>query len=211
MCGGISSALSLQTPTGKGFYARLMTTTSVYNFGRLTSYSLMGAIVGYVGVTAADTWASLQVTLRTLASLMLILAGIYLTGLWNGLQPLERLGALLWRKLSPLNQRIQILQGSKRDFFLGLLWGWIPCGLVYSALTFAAVQQNVLQSSFSMLCFGLGTLPAMLTTGLLYRSVHSIKSSRGVHICSGLLLIAFGLWSFPGLFHYLFHVYHTAS
>ncbi len=199
MCGGIASALALKTPTGPSFYLRLFSQTTLYNLGRILSYMTLGALVGLIGVTIAEAWSTFQYLLRSIASLMLILAGFYLTGWWNGLRRLEQGGAWLWKQLTPLNERIQQSSSGAKPLLMGLVWGWLPCGLVYSALTYAAVQGSAIKAASVMLAFGLGNLPAMIATGFLARFVHRIRQNRQVHIVSGLMLIGFGIWSFPGL------------
>ncbi|PIE43346.1 MAG: cytochrome biogenesis protein [Gammaproteobacteria bacterium] len=197
MCGGISTALSLTTKTGEGFYRRLVSSTLLYNVGRVLSYITIGCLAGALGALLTSIWMEFLVVLRTLAAIMLILAGIYLMGVWNGLIFLERAGTRIWRKISPLADRFKGSQSPINTLILGMIWGWLPCGLVYSALTYAATQADILQSGLIMLFFGLGTLPSMVTTGLLAKSVQGIQNKRYVYLTSGVLLIVFGLASLP--------------
>lgn len=203
MCGGISTALSLSTRTGEGFHLRLVSTTLLYNTGRILSYAMIGCLAGALGAILTSIWMDFLFVLRTLAAIMLILAGIYLTGLWNGLASIERAGAAIWRKISPLGTRLKRRQSPLNTLFLGMIWGWLPCGLVYSALTYSATQANVFQSGLIMLFFGLGTLPSMVTTGLLANSLQSLKNKRYVYLLSGAILIIFGIMSLPVKWHQL--------
>ncbi len=81
---------------------------------------------------------------------------------------------------------------------LGALWGWLPCGLVYSTLLWAASQGNALDSALLMLAFGLGTWPVLLATGLAAERVTALLRKRSVRMAGGLLVIVFGIWTLPG-------------
>ncbi|MFN2361069.1 MAG: sulfite exporter TauE/SafE family protein, partial [Marinobacter sp.] len=80
---------------------------------------------------------------------------------------------------------------------LGALWGWLPCGLVYSTLGWAALQPTVPSAALTMVFFGLGTLPSMLATGYAANWIRDLKSSQSFRKLSGVLLILFGLWTMP--------------
>jgi sulfite exporter TauE/SafE len=85
-----------------------------------------------------------------------------------------------------------------RALLLGTLWGWLPCGLVYSTLLWAASQGDVLHSGLLMLAFGLGTWPVLIATGLAAERLGALLRRRGVRLAGGLLVIIFGLWTLPG-------------
>lgn len=191
MCGGIAAAIALGNHQLRHLAA--------YNLGRLFSYSLAGALAGSVGLVAADGFWPLL--LRTLAGLMLIAMGLYVANWWKGLVYLEQLGSRLWALIQPAASRLLPVKNSRQALMLGFFWGWLPCGLVYSTLIWSATAQDTFYSSTLMLAFGIGTLPAMLTTGLLAQQVNQILKNTRVQQSAGILIILFGLYSipFPGL------------
>ena len=158
MCGGIVSALSFalakETATQRLFLQ------SFYHLGRLLSYSFLGLLVGLLGKGLLAPLANSKWP-YVLTSLMMIAFGLYLTGWWRGLDKLEALGGRLWQRMSPLRQRFMPINSPPRALIAGILWGFLPCGLVYSALALAMTSANPFTSSAVMLAFGLGTLPVM--------------------------------------------------
>jgi sulfite exporter TauE/SafE len=124
--------------------------------------------------------------------------GLYLAGWWSGLTRIEALGRGLWRHLQPLSRRLLPVTSLPRALLLGGIWGWLPCGLVYSTLLWAASQGSALESAVLMFCFGLGTLPVLLATGMAAERMLALLRKSGVRTAAGLLVILFGLWSLPG-------------
>ena len=191
MCGGLSSALGLNT----GQSGRVLHVVG-YNLGRITSYCIAGLIVG-----AAGFWLSQQLGaasfLRYFAALMLILMGLYMGQWFNGLLLSEKLGHKLWRLVQPLSKRFLPVKTMRDSVLVGMVWGWLPCGLVYSALIWSGSQNNLAGSVAVMLCFGLGTLPSMLATGLFAQHLVQIVQNRWFRSGAGLLMVIFGIWSLP--------------
>jgi sulfite exporter TauE/SafE len=136
--------------------------------------------------------------LRIIAALLLIAMGLYLAGWWSGLTRIEALGRGLWRYIQPFASRLMPVSSLPRALLLGALWGWLPCGLVYSTLLWAASQGNALDSGLLMLAFGLGTWPVLLATGMAAERLTAVLRKRNVRMAGGLLVILFGLWTLPG-------------
>lgn len=197
MCGGITSALSMAIPTGKGYQKRLLFTLLSYNVGRISSYSFAGLVIGSFSWLLADQSIYLFLGLRTLAAILLILMGIYIAGWGNGLRLIEKAGGKLWAKIQPISKRVLPVKSLKHAVLLGIIWGWLPCGLVYSTLVWSSMADNPLNSAALMMAFGLGTLPAILTTGLLAEKASSLLKNTHFKAMSGVLLILYGLWTFP--------------
>ena len=189
MCGGIVAALAAQ---GSGPSWRLH---AAYNTGRIFSYSIAGALAGAIGGLGASfgTVASGQWVLYVLANLMLIALGVYLMGFTASLAPVERLGQALWRRLAPLGKRFLPVRGVGQALPLGMVWGWLPCGLVYSALATAMASGSAERGALSMLTFGLGTLPNLLLAGVLLARFKRFAQARAVRWTAGLIVLAFGL------------------
>lgn len=197
MCGGISASLSMSLPVGKGFRFRQTGMLLAFNGGRIGSYALIAALVALVSTSAAAQWSQLAPVLRTLAGLLLILMGMSMAQWWQGIRHIERVGAPLWARISPLTRRVLPVNHTWQALVLGGLWGWLPCGLVYSTLGWAALQPTVGSAATTMAFFGLGTLPSMLATGYAATWIRKFQSARKVRQVTGLLLIAFGLWTLP--------------
>ena len=194
MCGGLMGALTLAIPPEQR--SRRLRLLLAYNVGRVLSYALAGLLLGLAGWALANSPVAFG--LRVTAGLLLIAMGLYLAGWWSGLTRIEALGRGLWRFIQPLANRLLPVSSLPRALLLGALWGWLPCGLVYSTLLWSASQGNALDSAFLMLAFGLGTWPVLLATGLAAERVTAILRKRSVRMAGGLLVILFGLWTLPG-------------
>ncbi|MGH8380863.1 sulfite exporter TauE/SafE family protein [Pseudomonas sp.] len=194
MCGGLMGALTLAIP--KEQRSRRFRLLLAYNLGRIFSYALAGLLLGLAGWAVANSPVALG--MRVVAALLLISMGLYLAGWWSGLTRIEGLGRGLWRHIQPVANRLLPVSSQPRALLLGVLWGWLPCGLVYSTLLWAASQGNAVDSALLMLAFGLGTWPVLLTTGLAAERTSALLRKRSVRIAGGLLVILFGLWTLPG-------------
>lgn len=192
MCGGIAGVLT-HAVRNKEAAANSVLQLG-FHFGRITSYCVLALALGGLlqsvsNATALQWWADLM---RALAALMLIMMGLYLTRWWNGLTALERLGARLWARIQPtfLRRSSAMNQTFLNACISGVLWGLLPCGLVYSALMTASLQADWLRSGLFMLLFGLGTVPALLLSGL---AVYNAAQLQRWRVLGGLLLITFGV------------------
>lgn len=197
MCGGIVGALSVQMPGRAG---RQWPLHLAYNLGRIATYTAMGAALGALGTVGLlfNEVLPIQLGLYVLANLMLIALGVYLTGFTRLLAPVERLGLKLWQRVQPLTKRYLPVRTVREALPLGLLWGFLPCGLVYSVLTTALVTGSAARGGLLMLAFGLGTLPNLLLAGMLFKRFRDITRNGKVRVVAGVLVLGFGLF---GLFH----------
>lgn len=194
MCGGLMGALTLAIPPEqRGRRLRLLL---AYNLGRILSYACAGLLLGLAGWAVASSPAALA--LRVVAALLLIAMGLYLAGWWSGLTRIEALGRGLWRHIQPVASRLLPVSSVPRALLLGALWGWLPCGLVYSTLLWAASQGNAAYSAALMLAFGVGTWPVLLATGLAAERVNILLRRRSVRVAGGVLVMLFGIWTMPG-------------
>ncbi|HEY6528050.1 MAG TPA: sulfite exporter TauE/SafE family protein [Cellvibrionaceae bacterium] len=203
MCGGLTAALGFGIPAHAA-RQRLIVLTSV---GRVVSYGLIGLAAG--GLMQA---MSLGLWPRMLAAVMLILTGCYLAGWWNLLTRLEALGAGLWRKLEPIRKRCLPIDTGFKALGFGLLWGALPCGLVYSAIAFVSTASTAvsevppaLASALGMLAFGLGTSPAVLIGGLMASQLTIWLQKPLLKPLLGIFYILFGIWTGYGA---LAHKHH---
>ncbi len=191
MCGGIVSALSLSAPNGRPGLAILLG----YNGGRLISYALAGALAGAVGATTLLLNDVLPVSrvLYGLANVMLILLGLYLAGISSAVLWLERLGARLWRMLQPGLKHLLPVRHPGQALLAGLVWGWLPCGLVYSVLVTALASGSAGKGAMLMLAFGLGTLPNLLAMGWFASRLQGWRQHVWVRRLAGWLVAGFGV------------------
>jgi uncharacterized protein len=194
MCGGLMGALTLAIPPERR--AQRFRLLLSYNLGRILSYGVAGLLLGLAGWALASSPAA--IVLRVLAALLLIAMGLYLAGWWSGLTRIEAVGRGLWRHVQPLTRRFMPVDSTAKAVVLGALWGWLPCGLVYSTLLWASSQGNALDSATLMLTFGLGTLPVLLATGMAAERLTALLRKQGVRTTGGVLVILFGLWTLPG-------------
>lgn len=194
MCGGIVGAMSMGGKAGWGMHL-------AYNGGRILSYVTAGAIAGALGAASMGLEGQVpaHMALYFIANLMLVALGLYLLGITGALAFTERAGQGLWRRLQPLTRRFLPVRSVAQAFPLGLLWGWLPCGLVYSALATALAAGSAGRGAAAMLAFGLGTLPNLLLAGLLLARLNEFVRRPAVRTISGLLVLGFGLYGFFGL------------
>lgn len=198
MCGGIVGTLTLGLPREvRASLARLFPYQLGYNLGRISGYTVAGALMGGLGGVLA-TLVPLQIVQRGLylvAALFMILLGLYLGGWWLGLTRLERLGGRLWTRLEPLGRRLLPIHSPWQAVGLGLVWAWIPCGLVYSVLIWSISAGSAPQGAALMLAFGLGTLPNLLGMGMLAGAAARLSDQVWVRRGAGLMVLGFGLYA----------------
>lgn len=197
MCGGIVGALTVSMPGQQGRQLRIHL---AYNLGRIATYVTLGGLLGALGTVGLlfNDVLPVQLALYVLANLMLVALGLYLTGFTRLLAPVESMGLGLWRRIQPYTARFIPARSVSQALPLGLLWGFLPCGLVYSVLTTALVTGSAARGAGLMLAFGLGTLPNLLLAGMLFKRFREITRNDKVRFAAGLLVLGFGVF---GLFH----------
>lgn len=198
MCGGIVGAVTMTLPGSKPKLPFVL----AYNLGRIGSYTLAGIIAGAVGASSffLEHVLPVEKVLYALASLMLVLLGLYLAGIWRVLTRLEALGGRLWQHLQPYSKRLLPVRTLPQSLLLGVLWGWLPCGLVYSVLVAAVASGSSWQGGLLMLAFGLGTLPTLLAMGMTAVRLKHLLQNLWFRRLSGLLIAGFGLLALYRLF-----------
>ncbi len=196
MCGGIAGALAWSLPAGtRDNRIRLAGYLGAYSVGRVGSYALAGAAVGWLGsgIHAALSPRDGYLLLQWIAALLMTGIGLYIAGWFPRLAHMERLGLPLWRRLEPIGRHLIPVKGPGHALLYGLVWGWLPCGLVYSALLLAVATGSPERGASFMLAFGAGTLPAVLGMGMLAQWMGQLSRRMAVRRVAGLLLVAMGL------------------
>lgn len=192
MCGGIVGALSTGLPAGRPAWRLHL----AYNLGRMISYTAAGALLGALGGLGMvlNNVLPVQMALYVVANVMLVALGLYLTGVTAPLAPLERAGHRLWSRIQPLTRRFLPARSPAQALPLGLLWGFLPCGLVYSILATALVSGSAGRGAGLLLAFGLGTLPNLMLAGVLLARLRDLTRHKWVRVTSGVLVLGFGVF-----------------
>jgi len=162
MCGGIAGAFSFAIPKGQSQLPYIC----AYNLGRIISYTIAGAITGFVGGIATVNIQSGLPILQIISIIFLVLLALYIGDWYKGLSLLEKLGGKLWKKVVPLSKKLIPFKNPLYTIAYGMVWGWLPCGLVYSVLTWSLASESAMQGALVMFSFGLGTLPTLLAASL---------------------------------------------
>jgi sulfite exporter TauE/SafE len=188
MCGGIVAAFDANRVIPireSGAWQRRL----AFNLGRICTYSAAGAAAGTFGAAAyASGVLPAQQTLQVAASAMLVMVGLHLAGAGRFLSRIETLGLPLWRRLQPLAARLLAARTSLQSVGAGMVWGWLPCAMVYAALIAAAASGSAMRGALGMAAFGLGTLPFLLAAGWLAARL------RDWRLAIGGLVFGFGIF-----------------
>jgi sulfite exporter TauE/SafE len=182
MCGGIVGALTFSLPEHiRTNRWRLLPYISAYNTGRITSYSVAGALAGGLGENIIALLPQYgHMALQLFATLLMIGIGLYLAGWFPHFARIEQLGKPIWKKLEPISQKLIPVKSPLQAWLFGLVWGWLPCGLVYTALIWSTTASSAKDGALFMLAFGAGTLPTVMTAGIL--TGWFVRLSRSTYI-----------------------------
>lgn len=211
MCGGIVAALNMGVSENINQRPEALFVYHLgYNAGRIISYMLVGLLAGSLGAGLLRLGLN-PVAGQLLAAAFMIALGLYLADWWRGLALLEKLGSRLWRHIQPLGQGLFPIQNPLQAMLLGLLWGWLPCGLVYSVVAWSLTTGNALDGAKLMLGFGIGTLPALLIAGNALNYFRHWARSPLLRVTAGIMVIAFGIYSGISGFTQLQHHHHHAE
>lgn len=198
MCGGIVSALTLGLDDRiRRSARRLAPYLLAYNIGRIASYTVAGLLAGALSAKLFGLVppAHIQTVVRLITGGFMIALGLYLAGWWPGLQQLEKWGGVFWRRIEPYGRRLLPVDHPLKALGLGLVWGWLPCGMVYAVLAWTLASGSAAQGAALMLAFGAGTLPMLLAVGLAAQLLKDFVRHPWVRRSSGLLVLLFGLYS----------------
>lgn len=211
MCGGITAALGIATAKRADGRPRLQLLAG-YQLGRVLSYTLAGLVFGGVLGAIVD-WLDIEAVrraLRVLAALALLLGALVAFGTLR--DPGGGVGRHLWPRLAPLGRRLLPVTNLPRSLGFGMVWGWMPCGIVYTMLLIAGLQLDPVRSAATMAAFGLGTAPAMFATALGAQRFVGLAARPAGRRVAGTVLLACaaitlaGPWlahAAPGIGHWL--------
>jgi sulfite exporter TauE/SafE len=191
MCAGISGLFAVNAEVAS--MRRSVPTAFVYNAGRVITYAVLGMIVAAFGSVIVKASPNLAVGVRVLSGIIIILVGLKVAFDLRFLNTIERMGGNLWARIAPVATKLVPVTSLPKALGLGLVWGWLPCGLVYSVLIIAATSASPIGGAATMVAFGLGTMPAMVLTGLGAARLSTVMQRRGTRIGLGMLVVAMGI------------------
>jgi sulfite exporter TauE/SafE len=150
-----------------------------------------GGIAGALGnaVVLLGPVHAARTALFIAAQLMLIVLGLYIAGATTFFPRLEALGNAWWKRLAPLRRRVVPIDSAGRALGAGALWGWVPCGLVYAMLPFAAASGGAGAGALTLIAFGAGTLPSLLAAGTAGLRLAGLRRNPWVRRAAGGLVV----------------------
>ena len=198
MCGGVAGTLHRRQSIPGRVPAVLV--MAIFNSGRLLSYALAGAIAALFGraLVSAIGHEAAGTLMQLFTGAFLIMVGLSIAGWWSGLGRVEKLGGRFWQVLSPLTRHLLPINSIPRAFAAGVLWGWLPCGLVYSALVLVMGSGQPVVGAVALLAFGIGTTPMMASIGIASQNL-KLKSHPLTRRVAGAAVVAFGAMLVSGL------------
>jgi len=188
MCGGIAAGLGAMA---KG---RAVVPALQFNLARLFSYAVLGMVAATV-LSGASGLMPIARWLRLLTAVMILLIGLKFLFNFRGIEFIERGGAGLWKKIMPFAMKAGNRQDGIGRVLLGVCWGFIPCGLVYTVLMTAASTANPVGGATTMLAFGIGTLPAMIGLTAAAPALSAFLEDRTVRRVIGFALVVLAVWT----------------
>ena len=209
MCGGLVG-IACGARAGEMSRRAWWQRTLAYNGGRIASYVAAGAVTGAIGAAGLSLRGTpvVQQALLVLMSSALIVLGAYIAGFTSLVRFIESAGAVLWRRIEPYSRRFLPVNSAPRAFGLGLVWGWLPCGMVYAALIAALATADIWHGAALMLAFGLGTLPNLLAIGVTFGQASKLTRSRPARALFGALVVGVGVF---GIARATQHTAHAAT
>ncbi|HIG64918.1 MAG TPA: sulfite exporter TauE/SafE family protein [Methyloprofundus sp.] len=198
MCGSIIGTLSYSLkPEIRNNKSKMLTFIFSYNFGRIFSYMLAGLIIGFIEsiVTLPLGADHGHRVLQIISALIITGAGFYIAGWFPSFAYIEKTGSFFWKTIEPYGRKLIPVATLPQAFLFGMVWGWIPCGLVYTALALAATSGDILTSMLSMLTFGLGTLPAVAGSGMVSSFITRLSNLQTTKKIIGMLLVVVAIFS----------------
>lgn len=194
MCGGIMGVLTMAVSAQQdNTIIRRWQLVLLYNLGRIVSYLIIATLF-YTLIASVEQYFAWYF-MRIVSGVLLVAMGLYLANWWRGLVYLEKVGSFFWRYLQPLSKKLLPVSSLKQALALGMLWGWLPCGLIYSALVYSATAPSVTGAILIMFAFALGTLPAVMATGLLAERLSALIQQNSIRQLFAVLIIGFGVWT----------------
>lgn len=203
MCGSIIGTLTLSLkPEIRNNKSTLFSYVLNYNLGRISSYTLAGLLVGLAEMLLTFPFGAGHGhrILQLFSASIMVGAGLYIAGWFPRFAYIEKVGAKLWKQLEPYGHKLIPVSSRTQAYLFGMIWGWLPCGLVYAALALAATTGDIGRSAMTMFAFGLGTLPSVMGVGIMTDVLTKLSRMQRFKQVVGLLLVFIALIAvFPWL------------
>ena len=196
MCGSIIGTLTLSLRQEIRDNKSLLTLfVFYYNLGRITSYTIAGFIAGLLEhvLTLPLGEGHGHRLLQILSAIVMAGAGLHIAGWFPRFAYIEKTGSLFWKKIEPYGRQLIPVHTLPQAYVFGMIWGWLPCGLVYTALALSATTGEIIRSGLTMLTFGVGTLPAVIGVGIMTNLLARLSQMRRFRQSAGLFLIVLAL------------------
>ncbi len=204
MCGSIIGTLTFSlSPDIRSQKRKLLPYVLNYNFGRICSYVIAGAIAGVfqIFLTLPFTGGHGHRILQILSAVVMASAGFYIAGWFPRFAYIEKIGSRFWKLIEPYGRLLIPVKTKLQAFLFGIVWGWLPCGLVYTSLALAATTGDIVRSSLTMLAFGLGTLPAVMGVGIMTDTLARLSRMQRFRQVIGVMFVLVAiLAAFPWLY-----------
>lgn len=198
MCGGIIGALTFSLPdTIRQQRIRLVFYLSAYSLGRILSYAIAGGLAAGIGSWLLNIVSPKygHLVLQSIAFVFMFSIGLYLAGWFPKFSNIEKIGRPVWSKLEPIGQKLLPVRNPLHAFLFGIVWGWLPCGLVYYVLILSSTTGSAIDGVFFMLAFGVGTLPSVLAAGIVSEWIMRTRQQPMIRIIIGLSIMAMAVAS----------------
>lgn len=203
MCGSIIGTLTLSLRREiREQKAQLLPYVFSYNLGRIGSYTLAGFLAGLLEhvLTLPLGEEHGHRLLQVLSAIVMAGAGLHIAGWFPRFAYIEKMGRVIWQRIEPYGRRLIPVDTLRQAFFFGMIWGWLPCGLVYTALALSATTGDIVRSTFTMLAFGMGTLPAVMGVGIMTSWMVRLAKMKNFRQLTGIVLLGLAtLAAFPWL------------
>ena len=195
MCGGLQMAMQAGGPQEALIRSRsdALVRLLLMNIGRVITYVVAGSVfaaIGYAAFSGLNIAASARI-LRLITGVVIFTIGLQiLLANKRPFQFIEPFGAALWRSVSKIISHAD--NSKKQSLVTGIAWGFLPCGLVYSVLLVTVFSNDVSAAALTMLGFGLGTMPSLILTGLVYKRFKDAVSNRSLQRAGGVFFMLGG-------------------
>lgn len=191
MCGGVMAGLTYAIPKDRNPSLYL----AGYNVGRISSYTIAGSLTGAFGNLVTSSVEQGIGWLNLLSGIFLLLLAGYIGNWWLFLRNLESIGASLFKRIQPYSKSLIPFPTAFHALPYGIIWGWLPCGLVYSTLSWSLASGSAMKGGLLMLCFGLGTLPSLLAVSASSKEIVNIFKSPKTKQVVAISLLILGIYN----------------
>lgn len=203
MCGGIASTLTFTIPAAAREGKKLWVWQLLFGTGRVSTYMVLGAGAGALGDRLLKHLSSEHYHWPALLSgIIMLLLAVQLLGKSNPLVRIEKIGTRVWRSVQPLLKGLMPVDKPIKALAFGGLWGFMPCGLLYSALMLAAATTSPLAGALTMLVFGLITIPPVASAGVFAGKLRHLREGVGRPIALLLVLLVAGVFFYQAFAHH---------